>query len=226
VNFFASYFRNRKQSTHTQHAQSTTQTITHGIPQGSTLSTTFFLLYINDIYRRPTNPKHNPEKDEIIQQNLQNTLDNILTIHPKTHITIQGDLNINLFPLRPLQPFTNLLLNNNLHTTITTPTRYDTTHNSATLIDPLLTANTNRVTAGTISPPISDHLTTLTIFHKQESRKTNSKIKTLSTYRYNKHKTTILNDIKTAITETQQTHPHTTTPQYFQHMQHAIQTTI
>ena len=51
VAFFASYFRNRQQSTHTQHAQSSTQTITHGIPQGSTLSTTFFLLYINDIIK-------------------------------------------------------------------------------------------------------------------------------------------------------------------------------
>ena len=49
--FFATYFRNRTQSTHTQHAQSKTQTITHGIPQGSTLSTTFFLLYINDIIK-------------------------------------------------------------------------------------------------------------------------------------------------------------------------------
>jgi len=49
VAFFSSYFRNRIQSTHTQHAQSQKQTITHGIPQGSTLSTTFFLLYINDI---------------------------------------------------------------------------------------------------------------------------------------------------------------------------------
>jgi hypothetical protein len=49
VDFFRSYLRNRQQSTHTQYAQSKTQTITHGIPQGSTLSTTFFLLYINDI---------------------------------------------------------------------------------------------------------------------------------------------------------------------------------
>jgi hypothetical protein len=49
--FFASYFRNRTQSTHTQHGQSRTQTITHGIPQGSTLSTTFFLLYTNDIIK-------------------------------------------------------------------------------------------------------------------------------------------------------------------------------
>jgi hypothetical protein len=49
VKFFKSYFHNRQQSTHTQNAQSRMQTITHGIPQGSTLSTTFFLLYINDI---------------------------------------------------------------------------------------------------------------------------------------------------------------------------------
>ena len=49
IRFFNSYFLNRQQTTHTQHARSSTQTITHGIPQGSTLSTTFFLLYINDI---------------------------------------------------------------------------------------------------------------------------------------------------------------------------------
>jgi hypothetical protein len=55
--FFSTYFRNRQQSTHTQHAQSEFQTITHGIPQGSTLSTTFFLLYINDIIRTVPNSK-------------------------------------------------------------------------------------------------------------------------------------------------------------------------
>ena len=49
LKYFESYFHNRQQSLHTQHAQSSTQTITHGIPQGSTLSTTFFLLYINNI---------------------------------------------------------------------------------------------------------------------------------------------------------------------------------
>ena len=51
VNFIASYFQNRMQTTHTQHAQSSFQKITHGIPQGSTLSTTFFLIYINDILK-------------------------------------------------------------------------------------------------------------------------------------------------------------------------------
>jgi len=47
--FFEWYFKNRHQSTHTTHAQSDMQVITHGIPQGSTLSTTLFLLYINNI---------------------------------------------------------------------------------------------------------------------------------------------------------------------------------
>ena len=51
VQFFSSYFRNRQQETHTQHSTSTAQTITHGIPQGSTLSTTLFLLYINNIIK-------------------------------------------------------------------------------------------------------------------------------------------------------------------------------
>jgi hypothetical protein len=57
IAFIKSYFTNRKQSTHTQHAQSKTQTITHGIPQGSTLSTTFFLLYINNIIQTVPNSK-------------------------------------------------------------------------------------------------------------------------------------------------------------------------
>jgi hypothetical protein len=53
--FFSSYLHNRKQQVHTQHATSTMRIITHGVPQGSTLSTTFFLLYINDIIK--TTPK-------------------------------------------------------------------------------------------------------------------------------------------------------------------------
>ena len=57
ANFFASYFRNRLQSTHTQNATSTMQLITHGIPQGSTLSTTLFILYINNIIHTVPNSK-------------------------------------------------------------------------------------------------------------------------------------------------------------------------
>ena len=55
VQFFKSYFENRTQTTHTQHAKY--KIITHGIPQGSTLSTTFFLLYINDIKNTVPNSK-------------------------------------------------------------------------------------------------------------------------------------------------------------------------
>jgi hypothetical protein len=57
VTYFRSYLSNRKQSTHTQHAQSRIQTITHGVPQGSTLSTTFFLLYVNNIIQTVPNSK-------------------------------------------------------------------------------------------------------------------------------------------------------------------------
>ena len=49
--FFSSYFKNRQQETHTQNATSKTKEITHGIPQGSTVSTTLFLLYINNIIK-------------------------------------------------------------------------------------------------------------------------------------------------------------------------------
>ena len=55
--FFKSYFQNRRQSTHTQHAKSDFRTITHGIPQGSTLSPTLFILYINDIIKTVPNSK-------------------------------------------------------------------------------------------------------------------------------------------------------------------------
>ena len=54
LQFFSTYFQNRQQSVHTEHAQSETQTITDGTPQGSTLSATLFLLYINNIFKIPT----------------------------------------------------------------------------------------------------------------------------------------------------------------------------
>ena len=57
LNFFKSYLHNRQQSTHTQHAQSTFRTITYGIPQGSCLSPTLFILYINDIIHSVTHSK-------------------------------------------------------------------------------------------------------------------------------------------------------------------------
>jgi len=182
---------------------------------------------IINLYRRPNKPTTNPEGDTGIEKNIQAAVDKILTNHPRTEITFQGDLNINLYNLLPLQPFTNFLIENNLHTTITTPTRYDPTYNTATLIDPTLTTLTEtQVTAGIISPPLSDHLPTLTIFHKHTPRKSKNTRKILSTRRYMKHKSAILNDIKTTITKTQRAHPNATTPEDFQHIQQAIQTTI
>ena len=54
LQLFKTYFKNRQQSVHTTEAQSETQTITHGTPQGSTLSATIFLLYINNIIKTIT----------------------------------------------------------------------------------------------------------------------------------------------------------------------------
>jgi hypothetical protein len=54
ITFISTYFKNRIQTTHTEYATSSKQIITHGIPQGSTLSTTFFILYINDIQTTST----------------------------------------------------------------------------------------------------------------------------------------------------------------------------
>ena len=78
-----------KQSTHTQHAESEMKTITHGIPQGSPLSTTLFLLYINDIIKTVMSAKvytyaddttliiTAPNLDEL-QQQAQSELTNLI----------------------------------------------------------------------------------------------------------------------------------------------------
>jgi len=176
---------------------------------------------IINIYRRP---HHDPD----FITNLQSAKDTITAKHPTTDITIQGDININLYDLTPSSPFTHFLLENNLHTTITTPTRYDPVHNTATLIDPTLTTITETsITAGTISPPLSDHLQTYTIFHKPIPRQTRNSQKTLSQHRYQKHKDDILPLIQAAITDTQETcSPTTTTAQHFTNIQQALHTII
>jgi hypothetical protein len=174
---------------------------------------------IINVYRRP-------HTDHEFITNLQTTIDQIYTKHPNTSITIQGDINVDLLKL-PSKMYL-FLIENNLHTTITTPTRYDPHHqNTATTIDVTLTTRTQTpITAGTISPPLSDHLPTYTIFHNPVQRQQHNATKTLSINRYNKQKETILTDIKTALITSQNTDPTTTTSQHFHNMQKAIQATI
>ena len=171
------------------------------------------------LYRRP-----NTDIPEFIQ-NTQKAIDKIYERHPTTDLTLHGDTNINLYTTT--KAYYDSLIENNLHTTIITPTRYDPHHDTATLIDNTLTTLTDtEITAGTISPPITDHLPTCTIFHKPTPRNTNTN-KTLTTAQYNRNKHDILMHTETAITRTlTDTHPDTTTSQHFHNIQIAIQSTI
>jgi hypothetical protein len=176
---------------------------------------------IINAYRRPSS-----STTEFIA-NLQVAIDQIYTRNPTTHITVQGDLNIDI--LKPLtQDFKDLLLENSLHTTITTPTRYDPVHaDTATLIDCTLTTLTDTdTTAGTISPPISDHLPTCTIFHKAANRKQQTQ-KTLTTAAYSRHKTKIIADLEANITnKITSMRQAATTSEIFHNIQAAINQTV
>jgi len=192
------------------------------------------ILQIHDTEQR-TNPIHTiiniyrrPHWDPDFTLNLQSTIDQILTKHPRTSITIQGDINIDLLRLTPQHAFTRFLLLNGLHSTITTHTRKDPTHNTETLIDVILTTLAETTTtAGTISPPLSDHLSIYTIFHQPTPRKRRNEQKSLSIQHYEKHKDKILEEIKTAINETQDPSlPTTTTSQNFHSIQLAMQRVI
>merc|ERR1711966_311876 len=148
---------------------------------------------IINIYRRPHQNIHN------FLINLQSAIDDIRTISPNTSITIHGDININI--LEPTREMTDLMIENNLLTTITPPTRYDEYHNTATLIDVTLTTLTSiQTTAGTISPPLTDHLPIYTIFHNTIPRREIHAQKRLSLNRCIRDKDTILPHIKAALT--------------------------
>jgi hypothetical protein len=176
---------------------------------------------IINLYRRP------PTSVPAFLTSLQIAIDEIYTRNPTTAITIHGDTNIDL--LKPLtQNFLTFLLENNLHTTITTPTRYDPVNtNTATLIDHTLTTLTEvNVTAGTISPPLSDHLPTCTIFHQPTDRKGSAQ-KSLSLAAYEKNKTKIIAQLETGIATTIENTPRTATvSDVFNGIQTTIQRTI
>jgi hypothetical protein len=122
LQFFKTYFQNRRQNVHTQNAQSDTQTITHGTPQGSTLSATIFLLYINNIIKTITKSKVYTYADDTtliitadtphaLQQLAQTELNHLIKyfhlndlvpnptktnytiFHPKTHQNFQLQIN-------------------------------------------------------------------------------------------------------------------------------------
>jgi exonuclease III len=141
---------------------------------------------IINIYHRPR--KLIAQIEQFIQD-LQSTVNKIQSKSHTTEITIVGDININLLNLTPAHQFHYFLIENNLHTTITTPTRYDPIHNTHTLIDTILTTMIqNETTAGTISPPLSDHLPIYTTFHNPTPQKIEKSHNTLSTIRYEQHK--------------------------------------
>jgi hypothetical protein len=172
------------------------------------------------MYRRPR-----PHPDFIA--NLQKMIDDILTIHPLITITIQGDLNKDLLQLTTNRRLKTLMIENGLHTTIISPTRQDPVHKTKTLIDTILTTATVSITAGTISPPISDHLPIYAIFHQPISRKADQRKNTLSKRHYRNNKQTIIEEIEAKITETQRnTDPNTTNSQHFTRLQQAIRHTI
>lgn len=176
---------------------------------------------IINLYRRPSTSV------PAFLVNLQTAIDKIYTRNPTTAITIHGDTNIDL--LKPItQNFLTFLLENNLHTTITTPTRFDPVHvTTATLIDHTLTTLTDiSITAGTISPPLSDHLPTYTIFHQPTDRKRPAQ-KSLSLAAYEKNKFKILAELETNIATTVDSTPRTaTTSDVFYRIQTTIQQTI
>ena len=174
---------------------------------------------IINCYRRP---HHHPD----LINNLQTTIEQIHEKYPSTSTTIQGDLNLDLFT--PTQTLINFLTENNLHTVITTPTRYDQRHNTTTLIDVILTTLTSTaITAGTMSPPITDHLPIYAIFHLPTPRKRENKQKTLSNNKYEKHKYTILPALQHTLIMTHMHTPYHTNPSQRLHiLQTALQQCI
>jgi hypothetical protein len=172
---------------------------------------------IINIYRRP-------HPISTFYTDLQTTIDKILTASPKTSITIQGDININL--LKMPDALLLFLTHNGLYTTITTPTRYDPIHHTSSLIDVTLTTLTaTTTTAGTISPPITDHLPTYTTFHDPIARTPPSTHETLTTARYNRQKHIILPQIHLALTHID-INAQQTTSQHFYTIQRTIEHVI
>jgi hypothetical protein len=172
----------------------------------------------------------NPSKKEAeFISDMQTAVEDITANSPQTTVTIIGDINIDLLKLTPTSKFTHFMLENNLHTTITTPTRYNTSSAASTLIDVVLTTNTQApATAGTISPPLSDHLPIYTTFHTTPPQRKQRIEKRLSNSQYERNKTKILEAATRAIAaaEQMQQQQDTTTADQFSQLQQALQKVI
>jgi hypothetical protein len=100
-------------------------------------------------YRRPSTNKN------IFIQEMHEMINKINTLHP-TPITLQGVGNMDI--RRMSNKFLDFLIGNNLYTTITTITRQDPVHKTGTILDPLMTTLAEtEITAGTVSPPITQN---------------------------------------------------------------------
>ena len=173
---------------------------------------------IINIYRRP-------RKDKEFTINLQRVISTITSKSPKTSITIQGDINYDLKRIKATHPLIKLMQLNNLYTTITTPTRTDPHHGTETIIDVIITNLTQtRVTSGTISPPMSDHLAIYATFHNDIKRQKRPNTPTLTMKRYEANKETILESMKREITDN--LNPTSTTNDQLNNIQQAIRRVI
>jgi hypothetical protein len=153
------------------------------------------------IYRRPK------KTDKTFIHDLSDMIDKIRARTPRTTIDIQGDMNINLLRLTPALATTTTLLSHGLRTTITTPTRYNHRRHTATLIDWNITTSDANITAGTVSPPLADHLATLTIHHKHTHRQKVCQTRKLTHHHYMKHREEILRVAKEEIRTSMPTGP-------------------
>ena len=100
LRWFRSYLTNRSQFVSYDGIQSTTQTITCGVPQGSILDHLLFIIYVNDIYN----------VSEFLFAVLY-TNDNSVVIHGKDMASIITTLNQELYQLSTWLKANTLFLN-------------------------------------------------------------------------------------------------------------------
>ena len=124
-------------------------------------------IIVGNIYRPNTAPKANILKFTEILENILKTIHNDSDLRHFQSIELLGDFNIDLLKFslhRDTANYLDSILNYNLLPLITLPTRI--IHNSATLIDNILTTSQeDRYDTGIIISDLSDHLPVFYIKH-------------------------------------------------------------